>query len=210
MTMMTLRELLTDLGRDPAARSEFDGDPEGFLSSHGFDLRADLLGEAIVAVSSVLPPEVAEHLSPFTIAHSPIPLISESGAGSAGLDAQGDGLDVMNGLELLATSSSLFEIPDRDVDSVVPDGGFGEGSADLELDHPSAPEAPTWDEDLDLPIEGGSVADTGAISPSPHDLDDLTGIDVPVADFGDERGVDEGLDAALIEPEDPADLDGLD
>ena len=194
----TLREILTELGRDPAVRAEFGDDPEGFVAACGFELSTELLGEAIVAVAAGLPPAAAEHLAPFTISHGPIPPVDPSVEGPAPID----------GLELLATGPIPGEGADAgDVDdegdTAVLDGAFGEGTTDVGAvdPHPAA-----GDDGFDPAVDERGA---GLESPAAGGFDDPTGLDELMTEPAEHPTFDEALDARIIEADDPGDLDGL-
>jgi hypothetical protein len=90
-----LRDVFADLATDEDARRAHAADPEGFLHAHGHaELPSQLVGEAIVNYADTAPPEIAEHLAPFVMAHSPIPVEDGPTAGA----------DPTDGLHLLATA----------------------------------------------------------------------------------------------------------
>lgn len=201
MADTTILELLTELSRDPAARAEFEANPDAYLSAHGFDLEEGLLGEAIVNVAATLPPEIAEHLSAFTIAHSPIPAVDEHGSET---DAPGEaaGLDALVGLGLLATvpvdvAATELGADDPDAgDTTNADGGegilgFGHGAEPTVGDGWANGDEPPVVIDSELEPEP---------APEPDPFDGGDGFDPVVA-------APDGLD---LEVDDPADLDELD
>lgn len=204
MTDTPLRELLTDLTRDPAARAHFEADPAGWLASQGHDLPDDLVAEAITSVSAVLPVDVAEHLSPFTIAASPIPSID-------GDDTAPDGVDGVEGLELLTsaapTADGLVE-PARDGTDIGDVDQFGAGATD--------PGTPTLGDDVgqelgtDIdPLDGLDASPSDGIGDTEVIVDAIDALATTEADFG--LGVDPPADGELGDlGDDPADLDGLD
>ena len=101
-----LRDLLDELAGDPAAAAA-GADPEAYLQAHGHPgLPPDLLAEALVSYAHTAPPEVAEHLSPFVIAHSGVPDL-EDGDTAAGAGAG----DVVHGFALLAGAPPAEPVP---------------------------------------------------------------------------------------------------
>ncbi len=91
-----LRDVFADLVGDEAARQAHAADPEGFLAAAGHaDLPDGLVGEAIVSYADTAPAEVAEHLAPFVMAHSPVPVEDDLPAAA---------LDAAHGLDLLSTA----------------------------------------------------------------------------------------------------------
>jgi hypothetical protein len=208
MTDMTIRELLNELNRNPAAKAEFEADPDGYFSAHGFDLPTELVGEAIVNVAATLPPETAEHLAPFTISHSPIPPIdAPPGDASVQDGAEGPaGIDVATGLGLLASAPAVVEAAaqtDGDLDEAE-FGGFGAGSPEAleSTDVVSAPDAPGQPLDDD-----GALDPTGLDSGALDVMDDEEGLELFTADSEAESF--ERIDDNSIESRDPADLDDL-
>ena len=197
MTDTPLRELLTDLTRDPAAQALFAADPSGWLASHGHDLSDDLVAEAVGSVSAVLPVEVAEHLAPFTIATSPIPSIDDG--------PRPDGLDGLDGLGLLSSA------PDADADEGHVDvadglddgaGEFGAGASTAAMDGAGT-------NGLDAP--GDSFDDLDASVPSLGATSGIEPIDpreLPDGSAGLDLDVDDPIAPAIGDA--PADLDGLD
>jgi hypothetical protein len=209
MTDMTIRELLTELNRDPAAQAEFEADPDGYFSAHGFDLPGELLGEAIVNVAATLPPETAEHLAPFTISHSPIPPIDvPPGDPDVQDGVEGPaGIDVATALGLLASAPAEAEAvaqTDGDMDEAEFDV-FGAGSPDgvESTDVAEGHDAPG------LPLDGDDAFDvTEPESHAPEAMDDEEGPELFTADDG-AQSLDD-TDDNSIEARDPADLDDLD
>jgi hypothetical protein len=91
-----LRDVFADLVGDEAARQAHAADPDGFLAAAGHaDLPDGLVGEAIVSYADTAPAEVAEHLAPFVMAHSPVPVEDDLPAAA---------LDAAHGLDLLSTA----------------------------------------------------------------------------------------------------------
>jgi hypothetical protein len=146
-----LRDVFADLVTDEDVRRAHAADPDGFLQAHGHtELPGQLVTEAIVNYADTAPAEVAEHLAPFVMAHSPVPVDD----GGTVTDA-----DPIDGLQLLATAPAeqyLDELADHSPDA--PDGAELAGhqhGADL-----AAADAGTHDPfDLDFGhgdmIEGG-------------------------------------------------------
>lgn len=209
MTETTIRELLNALSRDPAARAEFEADPDGYFSTHGFDLPAELLGEAIVNVAATLPPETAEHLAPFTISQSPIPPIDEaSGSADVPDGAPGaGGMGVAAGLGLFASAPTAAEAvtqTDEDRDETGLDGfgaGSPEGADPGDVAHTA--DDMEWSSDDEGALDV-TAPDTGALDI----IDDEEGTGLFDADARGESP--DGGDDISIESRDPADLDDLD
>ena len=183
MTDLTIRELLDELSRDPVAQTTFEADPDGYLTAYGFDLPSELIGEAIFNVAATLPVDLAERLSPFTTAHSPISVESSFE------DAADDPVD---GLALLASASATATVEAEP-------GRFGLGTGDTESSaadwFEQSPDAELLD--ASYTVDGPHIADDGAVDPLAAGL----------ADFGLEL---EDIDLLEVEPGDPAGLDDLD
>ena len=197
MTDTPLRELLTDLTRDPAAQALFEADPSGWLASHGHDLSDDLVAEAVGSVSAVLPVEVAEHLAPFTIATSPIPSIDDG--------PRPDGLDGLDGLGLLSSA------PDADADEGHVDrpDGFDDGAGQFGAGASAAAVDGAGTDGFDTP--GDSFDDLHASVPSLGATSGIEPIDpreLPDGSAGLDLDVDDPIAPAIGDA--PADLDGLD
>jgi hypothetical protein len=125
-----LRDVFADLTGDGAA---VDARPDDLLRAQGHDdLGADLVAEAVVSYADTAPPEVAEHLAPFVMAHSPVPPLDHDAAG-----AQPPGW-----VDLLASAPAGADLPDL-TDADLTDAGFAESG-------------PAGFDDL-----GGPRADTG-------------------------------------------------
>ena len=93
-------------------------DPAQVLAEHGHGgLPEGLLAEAIVSYADTAPVEVAEHLAPFVVAHSPVP-VGPGDLADPGSPAD-DAPSVLHGLTLLADAPHPF--PD-DVDPAALDG----------------------------------------------------------------------------------------
>jgi hypothetical protein len=93
-------------------------DPARVLAEHGHGaLPEGLLAEAIVSYADTAPVEVAEHLAPFVVAHSPVP-VGPGEVADLGSPAD-DAPSVLHGLALLADAPHPF--PD-DVDPAALDG----------------------------------------------------------------------------------------
>jgi hypothetical protein len=222
MSDTTLRELLDDLRRDPSVQAEFERDPSGFLAARGHDLPDELVAEAIVNVAAGLPADIAEHLSSFTIADSPIPDLDPTGFGS---ELDGDSLD---GLRLLAVAPlATAEVVIDSLDAEGGIDGFGTGVGDDIaagsdtigddgdpqmadpgddgiVDGESAGDGGE-DADEDGGIDGWSVIDglddagTGGLEESASHVDDADGVEL-------HDSIEAGM---AVDPDDPAEFDGL-
>jgi len=184
----TLRDLFDGVARDPETRALFAEDPDGFLADHGFgEVPADLLPEAVVHYADVAPLEVAEQLSPFVMANSPVELDEP-------LDFDADALGALAGVDLdLPTPDADLDTdaadgpagvagvePVDDVDEPTPDldeaDGFAFGAGHDGAGVPTDGVAPDTDEDAladEAPAEPFDL-----LGPDPVDLDALTP-DVP-------------------------------
>jgi len=147
-----LREVFTDLTGDEEARRAHAADPDGFLAAHGHpDLPSELVAEAVVSYADTAPPEVAQHLAPFVIEHSSVPL--EAGTGAAPAETE-------NWFELIASAPAAEEIGDApDLDSELL------GEAPLDLDEPADQPG------LDFDFGRGAAAGAGiaAVAVGEHD-----------------------------------------
>ena len=189
-----LHTVFTELLRDDVARQAYAADPGGLLgpAGHG-ELPEDLLAEAIVSFADTAPPQVAEHLAPFVMAHSAVPL------GDAEPPA------AITGLELLAEAPAVVA-DESGVDDLDP--GLDEARSAAEpafLDSGSPLDA------LDFGAGSGGIT---------HPADDLPAMPVdaaqpvegPTDDAFDEIGPVEDLPPSVATPEPdelPAEDDGL-
>jgi hypothetical protein len=186
-----LHTVFTELLRDDVARQAYAADPGGLLGPAGHGaLPNDLLAEAIVSFADTAPPQVAEHLAPFVMAHSAVPLDDNQPPAAT------------TGLELLADApanvADKFSVDELDA---ALEGTQAEG------DPVYADSGPPLD-DLDF---GGGATD------SAHPTDDLLGIpseaprpvERPTADTFDEIGPVEDLPPGDTAPE-PDELDAGD
>lgn len=187
-----LHTVFTELLRDDVAREAYAADPGGLLgpAGHG-ELPDDLLAEAIVSFADTAPPEIAEHLAPFVMAHSAVPLDdSEPPAATTGLELLAD-----------APANAPADAADR----------IGADDLDSVLDGTDAEPAPVF-VDTGSPLDdldfGGGAKDTA------HPADELAGlpfeaphpVEPPAADPFDEIGPVEDLPLSESAPE----PDGLD
>jgi hypothetical protein len=186
-----LHTVFTELLRDDVARQAFAADPGGLLgpAGHG-ELPDDLLAEAIVSFADTAPPEVAEHLAPFVMAHSAVPLDdNEPPAASTGLELLAD-----------APADVAEKLGVDDLDAVLGAAQAEGGSVYMDSGSP-----------LDELNFGGGA--TGSAQP----VDDLLGIpsevprpaESPAADTFDEIGPVEDLLPGDTTPE-PDELDAGD
>jgi hypothetical protein len=188
-----LRDVFADLVSDDDVRRAHAADPDGFLQAHGHaELPGSLLSEAIVNYADTAPAEVAEHLAPFVMANSPVPVD----------DPAGD-MDPADGLNLLATAPvelTFDELPDDLSDEV----GFGGSGNDTD------PDGDDVDDPFDLDFGHGVAADlTDAHvagdggTADMHDPDDVAGpthaVPVDVLPTGPEPGADQPHDAGLFD-----------
>ncbi len=200
-----LRDVFAELATDEDARRAHAADPEGFLQAHGHtDLPGQLVNEAIVNYADTAPPEVAEHLAPFVLAHSPIPVE--------------DGIAPADGLHLLATAPAdpyLDLLPPDDLDGAQLDSGHsgtGQLAADQHADHgPDGSHAGTPDDPFDLDFGHGDQPDQmhhGATGTS--EVDGAHGLGGQLGSHVDESHVDDmlsGSDIGTLLPADGADAD---
>ena len=209
-----LREVFTDLTGDEEARRAHAADPDGFLAAHGHPgLPSELVAEAVVSYADTAPPEVAQHLAPYVIEHSSVPL--EAGAGAVPTETE-------NWFELIASAPAAEEIgeaPDLDSELL--------GAAPLDLDEPA--DQPGRDVDFgDFDFGRGAAAGAGiaAVAVGDHDeyagtapAHDAPGPDLLAADavrdrsyldgtgLDDGAGLDAGLDDGAVDGDDDSDDD---
>ena len=200
--LRSLRDVFGDLAGDEGARPEEGADLGSLLAAEGYPaLPDDLVAEAIVSYADTAPAEVAEHLAPFVMAHSPVPLD----------DLPAEEMNSAQGLDLLATAPTGLVVDDELVDTgedlADVDAGvaadepfsldFGEGDAatidEVEAEapeEPAGPEEPTETANGTAAIEpengtNGSFGDdatllgvAGEPEPEPDD-----GVDDDIPDF---------------------------
>ena len=209
-----LRDVFTELAGDDDARGS---DPGEVLraSGHG-DLPDGLVAEAVVSYADTAPIEVAEHLAPFVMANSPVPL--------AHADADTADIESVGWLETLSTAAVPADIDPGDIldhrdlgwaeaprsvdgdpsDGTTEDLGFGHGDvgAGTEATETGAPQ---WQDPAtldDATATSGANGQSGAFE-APGAFDDA-----PPAEWS----VD-GDEATPVEDDDrPDDMDlhGLD
>ncbi len=198
-----LGELLADLTTDPEARAAYRNDPEGYLSSAGYEnLSTEEAGQAMTHHADRLPPELAERLAPVVMAHSPATVALPDDL-PGHLD---DGDDPGGDLGLSDPFGLLAELPlidDTDVDPEdlfedhrVPDPGTS-STADHEVDH----DHPGDVGDLDDPTENDHPGDLDDLDEEPETVtgDDPTDNDHP----GDLDDLDE--EPETVTGDDPTD-----
>ncbi|HYY12519.1 MAG TPA: hypothetical protein VE781_16395 [Kineosporiaceae bacterium] len=122
MEARSLRDLFAEMPEGAT------GEPAELLRAAGFgDVPQPLLAEAITSYAGTAPLEVAEHLSPFAVAHGPLP--DADSAASAGLD---DGFDLLRSAP--AVDEHHPEVPDADpaahLDTGAPHDVLHHGAAD--------------------------------------------------------------------------------
>lgn len=162
-----LRDVFSELVGSADARGAHAADPAGFLAAHGHPaLPADLVSEAIVSYADTAPAEVAEHLAPFVIAHSPVP-VDEPDA----LDGL-HGLNGVDGLGLLASAPTGPAADDLAADTLV---DHLADPFDIDAGHTGPDHAFGGDfglGDQDIPAAGELAAHTGHVPADAHP-DDL-------------------------------------
>jgi hypothetical protein len=171
-----LREVFADLADSPGPPST---DPAELLAAHGHpDLPAELVAEAVVSYADTVPPEVAEHLAPYVMAHGPIPT--------------GEVADTP-WTELLATAPEpeLSELDSPDVTDVVdadPADGldFGAGATPEAIgEHVEAADLP---DDTVTEHHAGPAGDLGWEPATDEDAGAEQQVDIP-----DEGDIDDDL-----------------
>ena len=119
----SLRELFERL----AGESQ---DPHAALEAAGYgDLEPHLINEAIVNYAHGAPIEVAEHLSPFVIAHSGVP---------QGAEGVHETPDTVDGLSMLSSAPAEAELPGDHLDPNSGGHHDGHGVDHLDAAHTSA------------------------------------------------------------------------
>jgi hypothetical protein len=201
-----LREVFTDLTGDEEARRAHAADPDGFLAAHGHPgLPSELVAEAVVSYADTAPPEVAQHLAPYVIEHSSVPI--EAGAGAVPTETE-------NWFELIASAPATEEIgeaPDLDGELI--------GEAPLDLDELA-------DQPGGVDFGRGAAAGAGiaAVAVGDHDEyagtapgHDAPGPDLLAADavrdrsYLDDAGLDDaGLDDGAVDGDDDDSDDDVD
>lgn len=188
-----LHTVFKELLHDDVARQAYAADPGGLLGSAGHsELPDDLLAEAIVSFADTAPPEVAEHLAPFVMAHSAVPLDDAEPPAAT------------SGLELLAQAPA--EVADvsgvDDLDAVL-DGTQGAAEPAL-LDSGTPLDA------LDFGTGASDIAYPASDLPAmPADAEPA--VEGPTEDAFDEIGSAEDLPPSVVAPEPdeiPAEDDG--
>jgi len=148
---------------DEVARGDLGAAPADTLadSGHG-DLPDQLVSEAIVNYADTAPVEVAEHLAPFVMVHSAVPV---DDAGAADL-ASGEGLDLLATAPEPIVADADVDLPEPSVAAGEPsyadalDFGFGSGAGDERADAASSiedaegvPVEPVPADELPQPVE---------------------------------------------------------
>ncbi|HEX5997611.1 MAG TPA: hypothetical protein VFY84_20935, partial [Jiangellales bacterium] len=182
-----LHSVFSELLRDDVARQAYAADPGELLGQAGHgELPDDLLAEAIVSFADTAPPEIAEHLAPFVMAHSAVPVHDgEPPSPATGLellaDAPADAADTFGADDLDAVIDGAHSGGDpAAVDSATPldDLNFGVGARDAgqpaddlldrPIETPDPMETPPADEFDEGPAEQLPL---GQIAPEPDGLD---------------------------------------
>lgn len=172
-TTRPLRDVFTEVSGDAGARA---ADPADLLAANGHtDLPDELVAEAVVNFADTAPIEVAEHLSEYVMAHSPVP----SGDPAAEVDPS-SWLDTLSCLDTLSTAAPVAP----------PDDAGSDPTDSLDLETAAA-----------APVAGDDPALAGHVG---HDRggddgggDDRGGNDGGDIDFGaglDESAPRSGLD----------------
>jgi hypothetical protein len=161
-------------------------DPSDALQAAGHEgLSNGLVTEAIISYADTAPVEVAEHLSPFVVAHSAVP--------SAGSETAWGDPDAAQGLHLLATAPA---VPDHPTDETHHDLDGGQHVLD---DHGHGGEPALIDHG-----DPGVDSHPDPHSHDPHHADDLQ-FGHGQAQFLDAGGQAQhpGTDGALTDHDDP-------
>lgn len=167
-----------------AALAGGSANPAEALNAAGYgDLPGELVAEAIVNFADAAPVEVADHLSGFVKAHSPVPQSDPQND-----EAATHAFDTHDGLSLLASAPADVEVPDGD-----PRGDpFGDEAPGL-VDH----DAQLHDAQLQDP-QLDDTSDHDGFSADHHPADLFFGVGEP------------GLDAAPVEHEAGPEASGFD
>jgi hypothetical protein len=199
-----LRAVFDELAGGPASAGP--ADPAEVLAGSGHaDLPGELVTEAIVSYAGTAPVEVAAHLAPFVMAHSPVPRDWAGDWAGAGAGAgAGEILDPAAGLDLLVTAPAGW-LDDQPIDAgeapaaggdggpaaagLDPDFGAGDTSGAGPLDPTDPPGTDPFALDF-----AGAGPDFAAGYPEPEP--GLTGPDL-VGEFAPPA------DPRLAEPEEP-------
>ncbi len=193
-----LGEILADLTNESEARSAYRADPEGYLSSVGYEgLSSEEAGEAITHFADRLPSEMAEQLAPVVMAHSPATVAL--GDEYTGLDGNvadmGIAADLSDPLAVLAdlplAEDSDIDPEDLFEDDLPPRAGTSDHDTDheldddagLELDHDTEPELDD-DHDTELDHDTGPEFDDDPDHDTEPELDHDTGLELD-DDFDD-------------------------
>jgi hypothetical protein len=156
---MTIREVFDELAGGG------DADPAGALADRGYgELPDPLLSEAIVSYADTAPVEVAEHLSPFVMVHSAVPVDRVEDAPAS------------DGLELLATAPEPIVLDDQ---------------ADDEATEPEAAEDLSYQDDFAFEFGSGSeeaLAAWDVETPEPAFAGPALELDEPAEEYEPDAG----------------------
>ena len=189
----SLRELFSALS---GGHSGAESDPTAMLAAEGHgDLPGDLMAEAIVNYADTAPVEVAEHLSPYVMAHSAVPGVDPGAGHLEGSAADGLALltsapdpapvgEDLDGLapatdptHLVAPDVHLHDAPQDTVHDAPADLGFGHGH-DQTLSPADAPAAGSG-HPMHESHEVSASQPTDWALPEQHHLDDGLGQAAP-------------------------------
>ena len=205
-----LGEILADLTSESEARSAYRADPEGYLSSVGYEgLSSEEAGEAITHFADRLPSEMAEQLAPVVMAHSPATVAL--GDEYTGLDGNvadmGIAADLSDPLALLAdlplAEDSDIDPEDLFEDDLPPRAGTSDHDTDQELDDDAGLEL---DHDTDHELDD----DHDKEPELDDDFDDHTELELelgPDADLELDHDTDLELDEPIADTTEIAELD---
>jgi hypothetical protein len=210
-----LRDVFSDLVGTDTAGPDHAGPAEVLRAGGHPDLPDTLVAEAVGSYADTAPIEVAEHLSPYVMAHSPVPQVDVPEADPAGwFDAVATapaadlGVDPLGGLDDLADVAHAAGPADAPA-ATDPghDLAFGHGSApgaDLAGDSPG-----TYEHDAVGPDHPGDPGLDGVGSPAADDLSDLPDAHLHAAHLPDAADPDDGDDDGDDDADtDPSWLDG--
>jgi hypothetical protein len=211
-----LRDVFSDLVGTDSAGTDHAGPAEVLRASGHPDLPDTLVAEAVGSYADTAPIEVAEHLSPYVMAHSPVPQVDAPEADPAGwFDAVATapaadlGADPLGGLDDLADVAHVAGPADAPA-AADPghDLAFGHGSASGADPAGGLDPTGTYEHDTVDPDHAGDPGLDAAGSPAADDLSDLPDAHLHDAHLHDASDLDDADDGDDAGDTDPSWLDG--